>query len=164
MSTMADLQRMAQASVRASPPRRRSLDEARRRFGFWPRILAPFAALVQPQPAVSQAQVGQEIGYYLAQELEARCRTGTAADPATCFAYVAAVYDTVRSYQIWLGMREFCVPADTPQSELRRAFLDYLQQNPDDRDAQAASVIVMALRQRYPCPAEAPAPAPSQSQ
>lgn len=164
MSSMADLQRMAQTSVRTCPPRCATVDGARRRFAFWPRILVAFAASVPSQPAASQAQVGQEIGYYLAQELEARCRTGTTADPATCFAYVAAVYDTVRSYQIWLGMREFCVPADTPQSELRRAFLDHLQQNPDDREAQAASVIVMALRQRYPCPAEAPAPAPSQSQ
>jgi hypothetical protein len=102
-------------------------------------------------------------GYQTAGKLADRCADGAAASTGYCFAYIAAVHDTVRAYEVWLGQREFCTPADLVQSDLRRAFLGYVAAYPSSRSAQAASVIVVALKQTYPCAFARPVPAPAPS-
>ena len=89
---------------------------------------------------------------FSAGQLKDRCESGSAADISYCFAYIVGAYDTVRAYETWLNLREFCVPAGISQGELRRAFLDYLNDKPGFRSGEAASVVVVSLKQRYACP------------
>lgn len=103
-----------------------------------------------------------KFGYLTAGDLDQRCRSSVTTDVSYCFAYVAAVHDTVRSYEKWLNVTEFCAPGITPQAEIRAAFTSYMQAHPAARDAEAASVVVVALKQHFPCaPAPAPSPAPT---
>ncbi|BBD99700.1 hypothetical protein SAMIE_1032010 [Sphingobium amiense] len=123
------------------------------------------AAATPPVPAVPQtpppAAAESELGYLTAAELERRCGAGGAtADISYCFAYIAAVHDAMRAYEVWLGLREFCAPPAVPQSDLRRAFLTYLSAYPSNRSGQAASVIVVALKESYPCRAAPVTPQP----
>ena len=105
-----------------------------------------------PQTPAPPAAGESELGFLTAMELERRCgATGGAADVSYCFAYIAAVHDAMRAYEVWLGLREFCAPPAVPQSDLRRAFLTYLSAYPSNRSGQAASVIVVALKETYPC-------------
>lgn len=96
-------------------------------------------------------------GLFNADELRARCMSAVAADASYCFAYITGVHDSVRAYEQWLNLREFCAPSRVPQGELRHAFIDYLAEHPADRSGEAASVVVVALKSRYPC-VSAPAP------
>lgn len=87
---------------------------------------------------------------------------GDCAMPArieACLAFGAAVRDTSLAYQRWQGFREFCIPPETSQSELRDATLHYLNIHPREADALAASVVVLALRDAFPC--ETPGKKPS---
>jgi hypothetical protein len=120
-----------------------------------PLALAPISASAQSaaransgRPATSGTS---DLGYLTADQLSRRC---TQADPAAssyCFAYIAAVTDTARAYEIWLNAREFCLPKAIAQSEIRRAFITYLSAYPGQGSGQAASVVVNALKQTYPC-------------
>lgn len=108
----------------------------------------------QPQPPAPPAPVAketQDIGYLTADRLAGQCTNAGSPDISYCFAYLAAVHDTMRAYEIWLGEKEFCMPANAPQSELKQTFLTYITAYPENRQGQAASVIAMALRQTYPC-------------
>lgn len=109
------------------------------------------AAIQTPQSSAS--------GLFSAGQLKDRCESSSAADISYCFAYVAGAYDTVRAYETWLNLREFCVPSGISQGELRRAFIEYLNDKPGFRAGEAASVVVVALKQRYACPIATPAPA-----
>lgn len=111
-------------------------------------MLLPFLLLASLQSAPSSSP-----GLFNAGQLKDRCESGTTADISYCFAYIAGVYDTVRAYEKWLNMREFCTPAGLSQGELRRSFIDYLNDKPGFRSGEAASVIVVSLKQRYPCAA-----------
>ncbi|KQN07227.1 Rap1a/Tai family immunity protein [Sphingomonas sp. Leaf25] len=99
------------------------------------------------------AQIGDDspIGFLRAGDLETRCQSNAPATASYCFAYVTGVYDTVKAYESWLNLKEFCVPLRPPQGDLRRVFLEYLARNPAYRSGEASSVVVVALKQRYPC-------------
>jgi hypothetical protein len=106
----------------------------------------------QPVPQAAPAAQGRaDLGYVTAGALADRCNDPAAASVSYCFAYVAAVHDAMRAYEVWLGLKEFCVPATMSQADLRRAFLTYVSAYPTDRGGQAASVIVIALKETYPC-------------
>ncbi len=94
------------------------------------------------------------LGYLEARDLLARCSVAAGQD--YCFGYIAAVYDSIRTYEAWLSLKEVCVPAGTPQGELKAAVVSHLQTNPQALSNSAASVVVIALARRYPCPAAAP--------
>jgi hypothetical protein len=101
--------------------------------------------------AGQEPRLPTRIGYASAGELADRCAEASPAGATYCFTYIAAVYDTVRAYEQWLHLREFCLPYNVPQSDLRRTFVEYLGAHLSDRTGQAASVVVAALKQRYPC-------------
>lgn len=101
------------------------------------------------------------LGFMTAGDLVDRCNDNATASISSCFAYVTAVYDTMRAYEIWLNQREFCVPATITQSELRRTFIDYVTRNPGSRGNLAASGVAIALKETYRCPdVEAPSAQP----
>ena len=106
-----------------------------------------------PRPAASPGKSSSlgDIGYMNAAQLADRCQQSDAASSSYCFAYLAAVTDTARAYEIWLGSREFCLPAGIAQAEVRRAFLGYVSVYPAQTAGQAASVVVNSLKQTYPC-------------
>ena len=87
----------------------------------------------------------------LAGQLGQRCSKNDIAATSYCFAYIAAVTDSARAYEIWLHAREFCLPARVAQSEVRRAFMTYLSAYPANAQGQAASVVINALKTTYPC-------------
>lgn len=91
------------------------------------------------------------LGFLSARALEQRCLDPSPGSAAYCFAYIAAVHDAMRSYEVWLQEEEFCAPADIAQGDLRRAFLTYVSAYPENRAGQAASVVVVSIKQTYPC-------------
>ena len=118
-----------------------------------------FAALAT-SIALAAAAPGAGVGFLSGGELMARCNEDTPYGASFCFAYIAGVHDAIRAYEEWLSIREFCIPRDTPQSDLRQAFVDRILANPDDRVAQAASVVTAALKARYACRAGTTSTAP----
>ncbi|MET1755174.1 Rap1a/Tai family immunity protein [Novosphingobium sp. RD2P27] len=118
-------------------------------------LLAALLAVAQPvqsPPPPTKPTSTSELGYLTAGELADRCSVaGAPADISYCFAYIAAVHDAMRAYEVWLGVKEFCAPVGVAQSELRRSFLTYVTAYPTNRSGQAASVIVVALKETYPC-------------
>lgn len=105
---------------------------------------------VQGSGPVSSSGLGAT-GFLTAESLQAKCQENSAAMVSYCYAYIAGVHDTIRAYETWLNMREFCRPVRVSQSELRRAFLDYLTANPRASSGEAASVVVIALRTKFAC-------------
>lgn len=116
---------------------------------------APIKTATQPvsSSAAATATGGSagDLGYLTADQLVRRCRQTDPASSSYCFAYIAAVTDTARAYEVWLNAKEFCLPANISQSETRRAFITYLNVYPAQISGQAASVVVNALKQTYPC-------------
>ena len=107
--------------------------------------------------AAPPASPGLTLGYLEGRDLLARCSVAEGQD--YCFGYIAAVYDSIRAYEAWLSLKEVCVPAGTPQGELKAAVVSHLQANPQALANSAASIVVIALARRYPCPtATVPAP------
>ena len=129
----------------ASPPPAAATEEPARQA---PSGLTPPASSPAPPPASPSAR-GSDIGYFTAGNLADRCASSDGI--SYCFAYIAAVHDTMRAYEVWLDQKEFCPPAALAQGDLRRSFLTYMSAYPGNRGGQAASVIVVALKQTYPC-------------
>ncbi|CAN5197732.1 hypothetical protein BH10PSE13_BH10PSE13_04480 [soil metagenome] len=117
-----------------------------------PTIVAPVA----PVPPLA----GKPLGYLTADQLAERCKDKAAGAISYCFAYITGVHDSMRAYEIWLGQREFCLPVQISQSELRQSFLGYLSAYPTNRSGQAASVVAVALRETYPCTSGGASPRP----
>lgn len=107
-------------------------------------------SVTKPGVGVS-ASSASDLGYLTADQLARRCGQSDPASSSYCFAYIAAVTDTARAYEIWLNAREFCLPPKISQSEVRQAFITYVTVYPARASGQAASVVVNALKQTYPC-------------
>lgn len=113
-----------------------------------------------PDAATLESPVRPSIGFLSAASLRDRCESKAAGLVSYCFAYVTGVHDTVQAYETWLRVREFCAPAVSSQSDMRRAFLDYLARNPSAASGEAASVIVLAFKDAFGCDTKAlPQPA-----
>jgi len=113
---------------------------------LWAAALASTPA-EPPTPARNQNQSG----YLTAGRLVEQCSSNVPAAISACYAYIAAVHDTMLAYEVWLNQREFCVPSSATQSDLRLAFLGYMSAYPRYRTGQAASAVVVALKGAYPC-------------
>jgi hypothetical protein len=107
------------------------------------------AAAATQTSAVPSSQPVQ--GFQSASDLRSKC-TGTSLHGQNyCYAYLAAVADSVTAYQTWLNLQDICVPSSMSQGELKDAFVAYLVEHPSQVEGQAASVVVTALQQRFPC-------------
>lgn len=140
-------------------------------------LLAPRA--VHAQSAKNDAVQAQSVesdavfGFESAGDLLRKCKESSSYSRNFCFAYLAAVADSARSYRIWIGSGDPCLPSGLTLGRLADNFEAYLIANPSLTKAQAASVIVASLQETYPCqpapqvtiavPAPDPAPAPAPS-
>lgn len=123
------------------------------------RILLALAGLVAfpPQAALAQsADEGAVAGFDSAGSLLRKCKEASSYSKNYCFAYLAAVADSARSYRIWIGSGDPCLPAGLTLGRLADTFEKYLIDNPSQTRAQAASVVVASLQEAFPCPAPAP--------
>lgn len=96
-------------------------------------------------------------GFESAGELLRKCRENSSFGRSYCFAYLAATADAARSYKVWLGSGDPCLPPTLTLGQLADVFEAHLVANPSLTKAQAASVVVSALQEAFPCPA-APLP------
>jgi hypothetical protein len=119
-------------------------------------LMLPAAAAAEPAPQVAGSVQRAPLGYLTAGDLERRCNESTPSSISYCFAYIAAVHDTMRAYEIWLNQREFCLPQAISQGELKRRFLTYLSAYPTNRSGLASSVVAVALKTSAPCEPEPP--------
>ncbi|PEQ13853.1 hypothetical protein B2G71_05990 [Novosphingobium sp. PC22D] len=106
------------------------------------------------------------LGFVAGTDLFKQCADDSATGTSYCFAYLAAVHDSVRAYESWLGFREFCTSNRLTQSDLRDLFLKDARRYPFELRGQAASVVVSSLKRAYPCagmPPSAPRPGESSS-
>ena len=120
-------------------------------------LLAPRA--VQAQSAKNDAVQAQSAesdavsGFESAGDLLRKCKESSTYSRNFCFAYLAAVADSARSYRIWIGSGDPCLPSGLTLGRLADNFEAYLNANPSLTKAQAASVIVASLQETYPCQA-----------
>jgi len=114
---------------------------------------AASAQVVTPTLPLIESPTRASIGFLSAAALRDRCESKSAGLVSYCFAYVVGVHDTVQAYETWLRVREFCAPSVSSQSDMRRAFLSYLDKNPGAASGEAASVIVLALKDQFACTA-----------
>lgn len=117
--------------------------------------VSPAAAGQKPNAAESPgalAPADPEVsGFQSAGALLEKCASSSAHGQDYCYAYLAAVSDSIRAYQIWLNLRDVCIPADITQGELKDTYRDFLVKNPSRVTDQAASIIVTALQAHFPC-------------
>lgn len=130
-----------------------------------PLAAATAAAAVEPAQQQGGATAGTS-GFQSAGQVLRKCRDESTFSKSYCFAYIAAVADSARAYQAWLGSDAMCLPNRTSQGTLVDVFDAYLAANPSLTQSQAASVIVTALQERFPCrtaanQSGAPRPEPS---
>jgi hypothetical protein len=117
---------------------------------------ACLALLLAASPSFAQDDTGGRAedrveGYQSAGDLLRKCRDESSYGRSYCYAYIAAVADSARAYQSWIGTNEPCLPKSTSQGALVDMFEDYLAAHPALTDAQAASVIVPAMQSAFPC-------------
>ncbi len=158
--------RVAGRSLRKHSGRDLDISMLRNPTILWLLMLAPLSmAAAQPGPQGATAKAAppvknaqpsvapsaSDLGYLTGDQLSRRCGQSDPSSSSYCFAYIAAVTDTARAYEIWLNAKEFCLPSRLSQAETRRAFLTYLAVYPNQGAGQAASVVVNALKQTYPC-------------
>lgn len=128
-------------------------------------LLAPRALQAQSatDDAVQVQSAGDDAvsGFESAGDLLRKCKESSSYSRNYCFAYLAAVADSARSYRIWIGSGDPCLPAGLSLGRLADNFEAYLINNPSLTKAQAASVIVASLQETFPCPVATPLPAPS---
>lgn len=96
-------------------------------------------------------------GFESAGDLMRKCRESSSFGRSYCFAYLAATADAARSYKVWLGSGDPCLPATLTLGRLADIFEAYLIANPSLTSAQAASVVVAAMQEAFPCPTSSPA-------
>jgi hypothetical protein len=111
----------------------------------------------------SVPSASHDLGFLTAEALADRCKANSPADTSYCYAFITGVHDTMRAYEVWLNLQEFCPPPGLLQGDLRRTVLAYLTAYPGMGKGQAASTVVVALKTAFPCPA-APSPPPPGSQ
>ena len=69
-----------------------------------------------------------------------------------CVGSVAAVHDTIMTYQSFEEMREvICIGADVSRGDLVITVMEYMTENPDVMDYSLGDVVFTALRDAYPC-------------
>lgn len=118
--------------------------------------LAVMGLALPAAPAASAQDSDAVSGFESAGNLLRKCRENSAFARNYCYAYLAAVADAARSYRVWIGSGDPCLPERLTMGQLADIFEAHLIANPSLTDAQAASVIVAGLQERYPCPVLAP--------
>lgn len=120
-------------------------------------MLGGSLCLAAPQPSFAQsADSGAVAGFESAGDLLRKCRENSTYARSFCFAYLAAVADSARSYRVWIGSGDPCLPSGLTLGKLADSFEAYLVANPSQTKAQAASVIVASLQESFPCPITPP--------
>jgi hypothetical protein len=104
-----------------------------------------------PEAPKTATPIAPKFGYLTGKDLYQRCTEPSPISGSYCFAYVAAVHDLARDYEVWLNVREFCVPAGVTQGDLRDVFVAFARRRPADLEGQAASVVLAALKERCRC-------------
>lgn len=112
---------------------------------------APADVAPQPQTVPRPSAADTRFNFLTGKQLYERCVDAAQISGSYCFAYVAGIHDLARSYETWLNVREFCLPAGTTQGDLRDAFLAFARRRPADLDGQAASIVLAAIKERYRC-------------
>jgi len=112
---------------------------------------APPSAVSASPPSPPATDPPDARGFLSAGDLHTNCTGSSIHGLSYCYAYFAAVADTIAAYQAWLGLRDVCLPRGTTQGELKDAFMAYLVNNPSRAGDQAASIVVTAMQGRYPC-------------
>jgi hypothetical protein len=110
----------------------------------------PAAPSEQPELAMATPRANAE-AFQTGTALMEKCTGPSVHGLEYCFAYIAAVADTVRAYQVWLDLADVCLPAKLSQRQMSDIVVSYLAANPAQGKQQAASVVVLALAAKYPC-------------
>ncbi|HKT85577.1 MAG TPA: Rap1a/Tai family immunity protein [Novosphingobium sp.] len=118
---------------------------------FLPLAAATATAAAPPAQQQQESATAGTSGFQSAGQVLRKCRDESSFSKSYCFAYIAAVADSARAYQAWLGTNGMCLPNRTSQGTLVDVFDAYLVANPSLTHSQAASVIVTALQERFPC-------------
>lgn len=105
-----------------------------------------------PPPAIAAAPPRAATGaFQTGNALMEKCTGPSVHGLEYCFAYIAAVADTVRAYQVWLDLADVCLPPKLSQRQMSDIVVNYLADKPGQGKQQAASVVVLALAAKYPC-------------
>ena len=123
------------------------------RMAWWVLLIGGVLLVLAPRAVRAQsAEADAVAGFESAGDLLRKCKESSSYSRSYCFAYLAAVADSARSYRIWIGSGDPCLPAGLSLGRLADTFEAYLINNPSLTKAQAASVVVASLQETFPCP------------
>jgi hypothetical protein len=113
-----------------------------------------FAMAVMATTLEARAQTDT---FFDGEDLKITCRDYLAAPgtPATisagrCLGYVEGVID--EALDTADPARKICFPKNVPSTALAEIVVNYLANNPQNRQYTAASIVVRALQEAYACP------------
>ena len=102
-------------------------------------------------PPTSTGDLRRDNGFMTGEELFRRCTDPSPNGGVYCFGYIAAVNDSVKAYERWLNVREYCVQSTVTLAQLRDVFVDEGRNRPTALRGQAASFVVNAFKRHFPC-------------
>ena len=99
--------------------------------------------------------VAAEAGFYTGDELYAICtRERGSSDYVEktyeCIAYITGAVDAFNTTRK-VNKLDSCIPADVTINQLKTETIDYLRNNPKDRQGPASEQVFAATRKAWPC-------------
>ena len=92
-----------------------------------------------------------EAQYLDGNKLLRLCESDSQTDQAMCVGYIMGLDDVTTTYDLWDEMtKRFCVPEDTPNSQLRQVVIDGLRVT-YFIDEPAAGTTAIILQRAFPC-------------
>ncbi len=101
--------------------------------------------------------VAAEAGFYTGDALYAICTTERGSKDYVektyeCIAYITGAVDAFNTTRK-VNKLDSCIPADVTISQLKTTTVDYLSNNPKDRQGPASEQVFAATRKAWPCAA-----------
>jgi hypothetical protein len=80
------------------------------------------------------------------------CENESIAVQNDCVMYLAGVVDATETWIAFGQVREvFCIPNDVNLDQLRKIFIKFANEHPEDLHSNAGSVVINALFKAFPC-------------
>jgi hypothetical protein len=91
--------------------------------------------------------------YYTGGEILSDCESKSDANTVYCLMYLVGVADAHKTLSNWEISTEelFCIPDGVKQGQLRKVYVKYANENPQELHLAAGSMATNSFTQAFPC-------------
>jgi hypothetical protein len=111
-------------------------------LGGWTRWIVLLAAFSSASPV--------QAGFYTADELVKMCLSDSKLDYVLCVGYIDGTIDTFELSRTAIKLPR-CVPSESKAREIKDVVVNFLSQNPEQRNYDAADMIIAAIGSHWQC-------------